>query len=135
LYQNELWLVTGTGTRRGLFGLQQLPEVSILTWAMGGIGQPPPTNFDNGLATGQTFVFAKCVNDQNCKWQLFQAASALRANQEHEMQNVSENSILSMILVRNIQIVILVLRHPNLAVGAVFPYYIMIPFLERIVLV
>jgi len=86
LYQNELWLVTGTGTRRGLFGLQQLPEVSILTWAMGGIGQPPPTNFDNGLATGQTFVFAKCVNDQNCKWQLFQAASALRANQEHEMQ-------------------------------------------------
>jgi len=81
-YNNELWLVTPTGTRRGIFGLQQLPEVTILTWAMGAFGQPPPTSFDNGLSNGQTFVFAKCVNPGNCQWHLFQALAQSKLKQD-----------------------------------------------------
>jgi hypothetical protein len=85
-YQNELWLVTPDGTRRGLFGTQQLPEVYVLTWAMGAFGQPPPTNFDSGLTSGKSFVFAKCVNPANCKWHLFQAMASIRANQHSETE-------------------------------------------------
>lgn len=90
-YNNELWLVTPAGIRRGIFGLQQLPEVSVLTWAMGAIGQPPPTSFDTGLSNGQTFVFAKCVNPNNCQWHLFQALAQLKVKQEqwntkHELE-------------------------------------------------
>jgi len=81
-YNNELWLVTPAGTRRGIFGLQQLPEVSILTWSMGAYGQPPPTSLDTGLSNGQTFVFAKCVNPNNCQWHLFQALSQLKIKQD-----------------------------------------------------
>jgi hypothetical protein len=81
-YNNELWLVTPAGTRRGIFGLQQLPEVSILTWTMGAFGQPPPVSFDTGLANGQSFVFAKCINPNNCQWHLFQALAQLKAKQD-----------------------------------------------------
>jgi len=50
---------------------------------MGGFGQPPPTSFDNGLSTGKTFVFAKCINPNNCKWHLFQALSQIKHHQEN----------------------------------------------------
>jgi len=79
---NELWLVAPEGTRRGIFGLQELPEVTVLTWAMGSVGGAVPTSFDDGLINGDTFVFAKCVNEEHCKWHLFQALSKLKAKQE-----------------------------------------------------
>jgi hypothetical protein len=85
-YQNELWLVTTDGTRRGIFGLQQLPEVAILTWAMGEYGQPPPTSFDSGLTSGKSFVFAKCLNPNNCKWHVFQALAQLKLQQAKWIQ-------------------------------------------------
>jgi len=81
-YNNELWLVTPQGTRRGIFGLQQLPEVSILTWAMGAFGQPPPSSFDTGLTSGKTFVFAKCINPNNCQFHIFQALAQLKVQQQ-----------------------------------------------------
>jgi hypothetical protein len=87
LYQNELWLVTPTGTRRGLFGLQNLPVVQVLTWAMGEFGAPPPTTFDEGLTSGKSFVFAKCITPVNCRWHLFQALAQLKLRQQYWMKH------------------------------------------------
>jgi hypothetical protein len=92
-YNNELWLVTPAGTRRGIFGLQQLPEVSVLTWTMGAFGQPPPVSFDAGLSNGQTFVFAKCINPNNCQWHLFQALAQLKSKQD-QWKNKREKELL-----------------------------------------
>jgi hypothetical protein len=86
LYQNELWLVTSGGTRRGIFGYQQLPEVEILTWAMGAYGAPPPTSFDAGLSSGKSFVFAKCVSAQNCKFSVMKALAQIKIAQEVYMR-------------------------------------------------
>jgi len=49
---------------------------------MGAFGQPPPTSFDNGLTTGKTFVFAKCINPSNCQWHLFQTLAQLKQQQQ-----------------------------------------------------
>jgi hypothetical protein len=86
LYQNELWLVTADGTRRGLFGYQQLPEVEVLTWAMGGYGQPPPTNFDAGLSNGKSFVFAKCISAANCKFFVMKALAQIKQAQDRYLR-------------------------------------------------
>jgi len=88
-YTNELWLVTQDGTRRGIFGLQQLPEVEILTWAMGAFGQPPPTSFESGLTSGKSFVFAKCINANNCKWHVFQALAQLKLQQQKWINEIN----------------------------------------------
>jgi len=93
-YENELWLVTAAGTRRGLFGLQNLPEVQVLTWVMGEFGQPPPTSFDAGLTSGKSFVFAKCLNPNTCRFRLFQALAQLRLQQSkwiHERRQAPVN--------------------------------------------
>jgi hypothetical protein len=81
-----LWLVAPEGIRRGLYGLQQLPEVTILTWALGNVGGGVPTSFDDGLQNGASFVFAKCLNPTNCKWHLFQALSQVKMQQQKWMQ-------------------------------------------------
>jgi len=81
-YTNQLWLVTADGTRKGIFGIQETPEVSVLTWALGNIGGDAPTSFDNGLTSGVTFVFAKCLHAERCKWQLFQTRAQLLAQQQ-----------------------------------------------------
>jgi hypothetical protein len=86
LYQNELWLVTPQGTRRGLFGYQQLPEVEVLTWAMGEYGAPPPTSFDTGLSNGKSFVLAKCVSANNCMFHVMKALAQIKLAQERFMR-------------------------------------------------
>jgi len=40
-----------------------------------------PTSFDDGLINGAAFVFAKCINEANCKWHLFQAMHKLKVSQ------------------------------------------------------
>jgi len=81
-YTNELWLVTATGTRRGLFAMENLPEVMVLTWAMGQMGGSVPTSFDDGLTNGASFVFVQCLTADHCHWHLFQALNKLHLLQE-----------------------------------------------------
>jgi len=76
-------LVTAQGTRKGLFGYQPLPEVQVLTWSMGTLGGNVPASFDDALANGgASFVFAKCITEEHCKWQLFQAVNHLQKLQD-----------------------------------------------------
>jgi len=49
---------------------------------MGAVGGAVPTSFDDGLTNGDTFVFVKCINDNNCKWHLFQALNKLHMLQD-----------------------------------------------------
>jgi hypothetical protein len=94
-YNNELWLVTPEGTYRGIFGLQQVPELTILTWALSPPGQPAPPTFDAGLTNGQTFVFAKCINPATCQWHLFQSLAQVKARQENWLEKRAGLSSLS----------------------------------------
>jgi len=71
-FNNELWMVSDKGINRGIYGINDLPEVEILTWAFGGIGLPPPPSFDAAMSSGTVFVFAKCLNPNNCKFNILQ---------------------------------------------------------------
>jgi len=73
-FNNELWLVTPKGLNRGIYGITDLPEVEVLTWALGGIGKTVPQSFDTAMNTGTVFVFAKCLNPGNCKFNVLQRA-------------------------------------------------------------
>jgi hypothetical protein len=75
-FNNELWIVDGTnGTiNRGIYGINDLPEVEVLTWALGGFGKTVPASFDQAMTSATVFVFAKCLNPNNCKFNILQKA-------------------------------------------------------------
>jgi len=79
---NELWLVAPAGTRRGLFAIENLPEVTVLTWGMGIIGGGVPTSFDSAMSSGTVFTFAKCLNPEHCKFHIFTALQKLQFKQQ-----------------------------------------------------
>jgi len=83
IYANELWLVSAEGTRRGIYGIQEVPEVSVLTWAMGSVGGNVPISFDDGLSNDAVFVFAKCLTADHCQWHMFQALAQVKAKQQN----------------------------------------------------
>jgi len=90
VYNNELWMVTDQGINRGLYGISDLPEVSILSWALGGVGNPAPASFDAGMQSGTAFVFAKCLNTNNCKFNILQIARHLLKN-KFRQNTIAEN--------------------------------------------
>jgi len=65
-----------------------LPEVSVLTWAFGGIGKAAPANFDAGMQSGTVFVLAKCLNPNNCKFNILTILNKLFKN---KFNTISEN--------------------------------------------
>jgi len=89
IYANELWLVSAEGIRRGIYGIQQVPEVSVLTWALGSVGGGVPDSFDDGLSNDNVFVFAKCLTATNCAWHMFQALTQVKAKQQKWLQKFS----------------------------------------------
>jgi len=68
LFQNEMWLVSPTGKWRGLWALQNLPEVRVLTWAFAAQPGDIPANFDDAMKNGIVFVLAKCLNTAICNF-------------------------------------------------------------------
>jgi hypothetical protein len=71
-FDNQLWLVTAQGTYKGLFGIENTPEVTVLTLAFGKLGGAAPSSFTDSQKNGVTFVFAKCLNPSVCHWNTFQ---------------------------------------------------------------
>jgi len=79
-FNNELWIVDATGAiNRGIYGISDLPEVEVLTWALGGAGKTVPPSFDAAMSSNTVFVFAKCLNPNNCQFKILQKALHLAA--------------------------------------------------------
>jgi len=49
-----------------------LPEVEVLTWALGGVGNPVPTSFDAAMTSKTVFVLAKCISTQHCQFNVLE---------------------------------------------------------------
>jgi len=88
---NELWLESDVGTRRGIFGINELPEVTVLTWGLGTYGGAPPANFDAALQSGTTWVWAKCLSAEHCHFHIFN--SLVKALPASLAKQLNENQI------------------------------------------
>jgi len=60
IMQNELWLKSSTGVRRGLYGQTYLPEVMVLTWALAQEGAPIPDDFDSAMTASSYSLCLLC---------------------------------------------------------------------------
>jgi hypothetical protein len=67
-FQAQLWIQTATGLFKGIFALDNTPEVGVLTWALGPMGQEAPPDFDTAMRGDTVFVLGKCLNAAVCKF-------------------------------------------------------------------
>jgi hypothetical protein len=91
-FNNELWLITSQGLNRGLYGINDLPEVEVLTWALGGVGKTVPASYDQAMSSGQVFVFAKCLNQNTCNFHILQKVLQ-HLRKQHNINFISEEEV------------------------------------------
>jgi len=69
-FQTQLWISTTTGTYKGIFALDNCPEVGVLTWGLGAMGADAPSDFDTAMRGDTVFVLAKCLNAATCHFNI-----------------------------------------------------------------
>jgi hypothetical protein len=67
-FQNQLWLQTDTKLFKGIYALDNLPEVGVLTWGLG--ENEAPLDFDTAMRGDDVFVLVKCLNAATCKFNI-----------------------------------------------------------------
>eukprot|EP01125_Pyxidicula_operculata_P007231 TRINITY_DN245_c0_g1_i1.p1 TRINITY_DN245_c0_g1~~TRINITY_DN245_c0_g1_i1.p1 ORF type:complete len:575 (+),score=120.32 TRINITY_DN245_c0_g1_i1:85-1809(+) len=94
---NELWLVTDQGHYRGIYGLEQLPEVQTLTWGLGSLNGSVPSSFNDAMASGTTFIWSKCLNTNNCLFHIFNSFQKFNALSNNVNNQISKKREVSQI--------------------------------------
>eukprot|EP01128_Nolandella_sp_AFSM9_P007383 TRINITY_DN4025_c0_g1_i1.p1 TRINITY_DN4025_c0_g1~~TRINITY_DN4025_c0_g1_i1.p1 ORF type:complete len:603 (-),score=141.31 TRINITY_DN4025_c0_g1_i1:59-1867(-) len=72
----EVWINTSSGVRRGIAAFAELPQVGVLTWALGSTGGKAPSDFNTAMNNDTVFVLARCLNPQICQFDLSALAMA-----------------------------------------------------------
>jgi hypothetical protein len=88
---DQLWITSEGSTRKGLRSWITLPEVGVLSWALGEEGGNAPSTFGDGMESGTTFVLERCLNPSVCSFSVARLAATL-ANVQSESHRVRERT-------------------------------------------